>query len=73
MTKEDAIKVKIMVVEARSADTDCGKKNWPILIDRLASIIQLPKMSPINNLYSFLRIAVISTDNSGSEVPIAAI
>jgi len=40
-------------------------------MDNVVSTKQLPKISPIAILYCFFLIAVISTNNSGNEVPIA--
>ena len=63
--------VRITSKDASSPETACGKKTWPIPIERLASTTQLPIMSPITISYCFLRSAVRSTASSGRDVPIA--
>ena len=45
--------VRITSKDASSPETACGKKTWPIPIERLASTTQLPIMSPITISYCF--------------------
>ncbi len=58
------------VINPNLPETIFGKSRFPMLIETVASTIQLPMMSPIANSYSFFRIAVKSTMSSGREVPI---
>jgi len=58
------------VIIANLADIKFGKIKFPMLIETVASTIQLPMISPIANSYSFFLIAVTSTRSSGREVPI---
>ena len=58
------------VIVANPPDMKVGKSKFPMLIEIVASTIQLPMISPMANSYSFFRIAVRSTMSSGIEVPI---
>ena len=58
------------VINAKLPEIKFGKSKLPMLIETVASTIQLPIISPIASSYSFLRIAVKSTISSGKEVPI---
>ena len=56
------------VIIARFPETEIGKINGPIPIEKQASKMQLPKVFPIVRPYSFLRAAVTLTKSSGRDV-----
>lgn len=73
MTMKLAIRVYRTVGTAKEAVTLCGNKTWPIPIDKVESTIQLPTMSPTAMECCLVLRALISTANSGREVPTATI
>lgn len=60
------------VIIARFPDTEIGKINGPIPIEKQASKIQLPMVFPTVSSYSFLRAAVTLTKSSGRDVPVVS-
>ena len=66
----DAIRVYKTPISPMLIEIGVGNSNKPIPNDKVASTIQLPKISPTASSYLFFRKAVKSTDNSGREVPI---